>query len=375
MKNIYRLPLLFTASIILALEGCALYQKPVSGASPMIKVLIHSGAGIVLRPDAGYIISFNSRKEAGEGPVTVELKDGALYLNGVALKTGLIEIYSGGSLSFEGRKYPGSMTISLSDKSLNLINVTDIETYLKGVLPGEVPAGWDAEALKAQAVVSRTFALYEVVSARKSGRLFDLYGDTRSQSYAGMDGEATSTSMAVDTTIGEVLRYEGKIIHAFFHSASGGMTESSSNAFGDYKPYLISVQSPYSSVYKDDKWKTSIPLDRASKLLGLTNRLASAVVTGRTDSLRIKTVEFSDTAGNKITLQGSNLRELIGQNLMKSTRANIKVTEDSLVISGAGYGHGVGMGQWDALGMARQGFSYRNILAYFYRGAAVDRIW
>jgi stage II sporulation protein D len=223
--------------------------------------------------------------------------------------------------------------------------------------------------------VSRTFALYEVVSSRKAGRVFDLYSDTRSQSYDGAGRETESTSAAVDATIGEVVRYGGRVIQAFFHSASGGMTESSMEVFGNYRPYLTPVQSPYSSVYRDDRWETTMQLGRAAAILRLTNGISAVAVTARTESKRIKTVEFSDPSGNKITLQGKDLREMFGANSMKSTRANIRISGDSLVISGAGYGHGVGMGQWDALGMARQGYDYKFILTYFYKGTSVDRIW
>jgi stage II sporulation protein D len=357
------------------LTSCSLYQKPVSGASPMVRVLLYQGNSVTLKPSGNFIITYNSRKEAGDGTVSVDLSGNSLLLNGAGINTAAIDVYTGEGFVFGGKRYGGSASIIITNKSIFLINTIDIESYIKGVLPGEVSPSWDPGALKSQAVVSRTFALYEVVSSRKTGRIFDLFNDTRSQAYDGREKESRETSFAVDSTQGEVLRYEGRIIQAFYHSSSGGMTESSYEVFGVSLPYLTPVESPYSSVYKEDRWDLTIPLERAGTLLKITNRIESVIVTGRTASKRLKTVEIIDSAGLKTVFQGKDMRELLGPTLMKSTRANLKITNGSLNISGMGYGHGVGMGQWDALGMSKLGYSYKYILTYFYRGAEVEKIW
>jgi len=360
---------------VLIISACSLYQKPVTGASPVVKVLLYQGESIFIKPSGNYILSYNSRKEEGNGRISVEISGEEIFLNGVEIKTPIVEVYTEDGFAFDGKKYSGSALIAVSNRSILLINSIDIESYLKGVLPVEVPYGWEIEALKSQAVVSRTFAIYEVESSRKKGRIFDIYNDTRSQTYYGREKETKETSLAVDSTHGEVLKYDGKIIQAFYHASSGGMTESSLEVFGFYKPYFTPVESPYSSVYKEDKWTATIPLDKAGLLLRITNRIISVIVTERTSSKRIKTAEFTDEAGLKKPIPGKELRELIGPALMKSTRANVRITNDNLFLSGMGYGHGVGMGQWDALGMSRHGYSYKYILTYFYRGAEVEKIW
>ncbi len=373
-KNFIFISILFALYSIL-ITACSLYQKPVSGASPVVKVLLYRGGTVSLKPIGNYILSYNSRKEAGDGQVNIEISGSGLSLNGIGINTPVIDIYTGEGFVYGGKKYGGSAAVIISNQSIFLINSIDIESYVKGVLPEEVSPAWDAEALKSQAVVSRTFAIYEVVNSRKSGRIFDLYDDTRSQAYEGREKETRQTSFAVDSTLGEVLRFDGKIIQAFYHSSSGGMTESSYEVFGDYKPYLTPVESPYSSVYKEDRWEASIPVDRAGLLLKITNRIESVKVIERTSSKRIKTVEFADAAGQKTLIHGKEMRELLGPALMKSTRANLKITNECLLLNGTGYGHGVGMGQWDALGMSKQGYSYKYILTYFYRGALVEKIW
>ena len=365
-----------SAFAVMFLGACSLYQKPVSGASPVVRVLLYQGVSVSINPLGGnYILSYNTRKEEGEGRINAGINGEDVSLNGVAIKAPMIEIYTGEGFTFAGKKYGGSAALIISNRNIMLIDSIDIESYLKGVLPGEVSSAWEGEALKSQAVASRTYALFEVVNSRKKGRFFDLYSDTRSQSYEGREKETRQTSFAVDSTQGEVLKFDGKIIQAFFHSSSGGMTESSFEVFGDYKPYLTPVESPYSSIYKDDRWEASIPLERAGRLFKITNKIISAAVTARTDSKRIRTAEFTDDTGRKTDIPGRDLREILGPALMKSTRANLRISNDNLLISGAGSGHGVGMGQWDAQGMSKQGYTYKYILAYFYRGVSIDKVW
>jgi len=360
---------------ILLYASCSYYQKPISKASPPIRILLYQGNDIVIKPYRGYVISISSRKEAGEGIVYINLSNKTLYINDSPVSSEYIEIIPTDHFQWNGRKYPGLAIIVFTNNSLYLINQTDIETYLKGVLPNEVSPKWDMEALKAQAIVSRTYALYETVMARKNGKFFDVYADTRSQLYSGLNTENQNTSLAIESTLGEVIRYDGKVIPSFFHSSSGGMTEAAIEVYGNDWPYLKPVESPYCSVYRDNKWETSISLHKLQNLLRITNRIQSISVIERTESKRIKTIEIQDNSGCKTKISGINFRDLIGPTIMKSTRANIYLSNDLVLIKGMGYGHGVGMGQWDALGMAKQGFSYKSILSFFYRGISVDRMW
>jgi stage II sporulation protein D len=366
--------LLYYIVLCLFIAGCGYYQKPVNHASPMVKVLLFEGSSFTVRPYKNYVLSINSRKDMNEGTLFVSLSNKTLDLNGMAVDADRVEIYPNQYFEFKGRKYRGSASIIKMADGLQLINTVDLESYLYGVLPNEVSPNWSMETLKAQAVVSRTFALYELANSRKKNNPYDLFDDTRSQVYCGIDKESKFTSLAVDSTMGEVIRYQGRIIQAFFHSASGGMTESSLDVFGDDKPYLTPVSSPYSGIYKENKWETSLSLIKLEELLHISN-ITSILVGERTSSKRIKTVIVSDNSTNKITLPGKELRNLLGPGIMKSTRANIRLTNDNLLISGMGYGHGVGMGQWDALGMAKAGYEYKSIVCYFYPGTRVDKIW
>jgi stage II sporulation protein D len=365
-------PACFTA---LLFSSCGNLQKPLNEASPLVRIFLCQGKEIILRPYKNYILSVNSKKEMGEGPLFVSLSNNKIEINGSLADVDSLEILPTQSFEFRGKHYRGGAKIIKDGNSLLLINTLDIESYLYGVLPGEVSEKWNREALKAQAVVSRTYALYEVANSRKSNRPFDLYADTRSQVYEGMDSETKITSSAVDLTMGEVLRYQGKIIQSFFHSASGGMTESAKEAFGDDKPYLSSIYSPFASLYPDNKWEIDFPAKNLERELKWTNFIASISVTERTLSKRIKKLEVFDSLSNKTILSGKDFRNLIGNSVMKSSRANIRLTNRTLLISGVGYGHGVGMGQWDAQIMATQGYAYKSIVQYFYTGTSVDKVW
>ena len=135
-------------------------------------------------------------------------------------------------LVVDGRPYRGKITVSSDGKHLQVIDTVGLEAYLKGVVPSEMPSNWPPDALKAQAVAARSYALANLTK----GRAFDLYGDTRSQVYGGIDAEFPTASDAVDATKGQVVLYNGKVADTLFFSTSGGRTTSSLEATGDAVP-------------------------------------------------------------------------------------------------------------------------------------------
>jgi len=126
-------------------------------------------------------------------------------------------------------------------KKLQLVNVVALESYLLGVVPGEMPKDWPLDALKAQAVAARTYAIANLVEDRS----FDLYSDARSQLYYGANAESPGTTRAVTETRGQVLSYDGAPAETFYFSSSGGKTLSALDAFGQDLPYLVSVDDPW----------------------------------------------------------------------------------------------------------------------------------
>jgi stage II sporulation protein D len=148
-----------------------------------------------------------------------------------------------------GRPYRGQIQVTVADGKLQAVNVVGLEPYLQGVVPAEMPHTWAPEALKAQAVAARSYAL----ASLKSGS-FDLYPDTRSQVYRGVAGEAPETNAAVQATAGQVVLYAGRVAKTYFFSTSGGRTMSAADAWGTPIPYLVSVPDPYDTLSPYHDW-------------------------------------------------------------------------------------------------------------------------
>jgi stage II sporulation protein D len=153
-------------------------------------------------------------------------------------------------LELKDRSYRGTIEIAVTGKKLRAINALGLEAYLYGVVPDEMPEDWPLEALKAQAVVARSYAL-----ANRRGGDFDLYADVRSQVYGGIGSESFTATAAVDATVGQVLTYNGQVISTPYHSTSGGRTAAASDVWaGGPVPYLVSVKDPYDSLSPYHRW-------------------------------------------------------------------------------------------------------------------------
>ncbi len=361
--------------ISLILSSCIEFYQPLSKASPNLRILLDKTDRMVIKPNYNYLLFFDGRKEVGRGNIYISSTSNGMMINGVIVNASELEIDPSGFFMYNGKQYRGNCKILYKDNRLVLLNIIDMESYLYSVVPSEMPAGWEYEALKAQAIVARTYALYEMVLAHQKNQEFDLYADTRSQVYKGMSSEDQYTTAAVDHTMGQVIKYQNRVIQSFFHSCSGGQTESAENVWGASFPYLQSVPSPYGKIKDNYKWEVSIRLDALQYKLGLAHPISNISVLSRSESKRIMEVEIMMTNQEKIVLTGKKLRETVGNVNMKSTRANLKIDLDNLSITGVGYGHGVGMGQWDAQGMAQEGYKYNLILSYFYKGTQIEKMW
>jgi stage II sporulation protein D len=193
--------------------------------------------------------------------------------------------------------------------SLNVVDALALEQYVKGVMPNEVPPSWPAEELKAQAVAVRSIALTGGVG----GNGFDLYSDTRSQVYKGLESEYASTNAAVAATRGQVVMYGGKVAQTLYSACSGGHTESAVNVFGSPVPYLVGVPDPYDSACPLHEWTLKFSGPEISTKLGsyLQGRLKKVVVTKRGVSPRIIEAKLYGTGGVS-TVTGTDLEVALG---------------------------------------------------------------
>ena len=268
----------------------------------------------------------------------------------------------------------GSVAVERRGPGVRVINRVPLETYVAGTLGSEMFTGWEPGALRAQAVVTRTYALYQRAHSGAQG--YDVVAGTSDQVYGGVGAEDAAVELAVADTRSEVLTWHGRPILAAFHSASGGQTASAEEVWGEPLPYLRSVAVEDEEDSPDTYWRVRMSregLDHALAPLGLDlGTFREARVAERTASGRAARVELSGTRGSGI-ITGRQLRSAVGDGVIRSTLFEIREIGGEVVFVGSGHGHGVGMSQWGAQAMAERGADYRAILAAFYPGTTLER--
>lgn len=269
-------------------------------------------------------------------------------------------------ISVNNKKYRGSISLYNSNGKMTVVNVLNLEEYLYGVVPKEMPCSWHPEALKAQAVACRTYTLSKLARTQRiPSKIFDLTNTIWDQVYGGYSGEDNRTNEAVDSTRGEILTYGGNPIVAYFHSNSGGHTEDDALVFTTDFPYIIGVQDEYSLDSPNLNWSIALSADELSSKLQIKN-IENIEVLERSPTNRILKLRIYHKDG-KVDMAGVNFRYTIGPMVIKSTNFTVEKKEDGrFVFTGKGSGHGVGMSQWGARRMAEKGFSYKEILKHYY---------
>ena len=261
-------------------------------------------------------------------------------------------------------------TIYLTRSKTGDIVEMELEDYLKGVVYAEMPSSFDIEALKAQAVAARTYIKFKLAD---SNHICDNPSHCQAWKENDYSEDFKKASKAVEETRGKTVSYMGESIQAFFHSSSGGKTESSKDVWGKDIPYLVPVESP-----NEDKIMSTFFSEKEvtyKELKSLVNKyIDENQVT--TEKLKNKIKIISRTEGNRVneikidkaSLSGTAIRSILE---LRSTNFDIELKEKSVVFKVKGYGHGVGMSQWGAEVMARDGKNYEEILKYYYPNTEV----
>lgn len=295
-----------------------------------VRVLVTSGRVRVKVTSAG---PWQVVDEVSQPPTALPLAVGATYLverdgAGLAL-TGadgvvaarlpgtarLQPLDPAGSVTIGARAYRGALRLVPAGPFTDVVNVVDIEQYLWGVVPREMPTKWGDDApaaLQAQAVAARTYA----VASLRPANAFDLYPDQRSQVYGGVSDEDTRSTAAVDATRGQVLIYDGKPITAFFFSSSGGRTEDVNNVFPSPTPapYLVGVPDPFDRLYSPyHEWRDPPAFSgrRLGALLG-TGRVTRAAILRRGSSGRVLELQLTTANGASVVRTGAEIRRALG---------------------------------------------------------------
>jgi len=273
------------------------------------------------------------------------------------------------------RLYKGSLQIVRTSKGkLRAINILNLEDYLKGVLYHEVSHRWPMEAIKAQAIVSRTFALYQ--AEQNKDKHYYLTSDVSSQVYGGVYAEKYRTNKAIQETKGKVLIYRKKILPAFFHATCGGRTEDVSMLWKlNLKP-LKGIRCPYCANSPHFNWERKVKLTDIKEVLvkegHKVSDLKSISIKGIDRSGRVKDIIIKAN-NKKLVLSAKDFRRIIGSTLIKSRNFEVQIKGEYAYFVGKGWGHGVGMCQWGAFTMAKKREKADDILKFYYPGARISR--
>lgn len=279
----------------------------------------------------------------------------------------LIEPAANGYVWIGDRWFRGRTRLILVGSKLVALNLIDLENYLYSVVGAEAIPTWPLEALKAQAVAARTYAIYKTNTA--SNRYYDLDTSTQTQVYKGLNTEFLSTQDAVNSTAGQILTYGGKAILAAFHSSSGGHTENVEDVWSSSLPYLRGVVD-YDQQAPVFQWSKDFSRDQLTRSIGGIGTVRSLIPERTSPQGRVLSMRIVGSAGSKI-LSGSQIREALD---LRSTLFTVSLDQGQFEINGRGYGHGIGLSQWGTYYLASQGISYDQILGHYYQNAQLSTL-
>lgn len=360
---------------------------------------IHLGAGgrIELVDDEGRV------RARGRGPWVVTPTPRGLRTRDdrgeMRVRGGLTVRPVSGNITVDGTRYRGSMLLRPTTGGITVVNVVDLEAYLRAVVPLEIGGGRgpdETEAVKAQAIAARTYAVRQL--GRREDLGFDYHGSVLDQAYGGLDVEDATAARAVEATRGLVLVYDGQPIEAYYHATCGGRTAAVEEVWAaEPRPYLRSVSDarPDGGWYCEgsdrfrwtDEWDEEALLTTLSRAFrrrgrsGAVTRVESIEITRRTHSGRAGELVIRTNLGEE-RVRGDSIRWVLRpgpDRILNSTAIELQVRGGSrvtgLTVTGTGWGHGVGMCQVGALGRARAGQSYWDILAAYYPGTRIVRLY
>ena len=274
------------------------------------------------------------------------------------------------------RDYEGVLEVWRSGEGLLLINELPLEEYVAGTVRAEASEKWPAEALRAMAVVARTYAVF--LQQRNAGKPYHIVAGSQHQNYAGRVGEGSPAAEAARATVGQILTWQGSVFPAFYHSDSGGYTEPPQTIFsGDGIPPLPGVRDEFSADSPNYSWAITLPLAVVGERLrqgGLdVGDVRGLSVLERSASFRVARIAVEHSRGTA-TLKGTDFRRLVGYDVLKSTLFVPVVQDGAVRFEGRGWGHGAGLSQFGAKGMADRGYGYAQILAHYYPGTALQTL-
>ncbi len=303
-----------------------------------------------------------------------------------------IAFNSSGIFMLEGKKYRGDFLSSISGGRLKIVNRLNLDDYLKGVLPMEMPIGSgneNYEALKAFAITARNYSLSKIVENKID---YDVYPDVRDQVYGGVDAEKDITNSAVDETSGMIIKYNNQPAITFYHASCGGYTENIANVFGSLEyPYLKGIKDgdpPNCSIAPNFYWKENFSesalirnLFKAKKIKSRDYSVENIRINKNSTTGRVKEIIIdlsSDDNDEEVIIKGNDIRSVIGNSngsgILKSTMFNAEFDGENFILNGQGNGHGVGLCQWGAISLSQKGYSFKDIIYHYFPGTQLGTL-
>jgi len=286
-----------------------------------------------------------------------------------------VTVESEGPLSLGEQSYRGVFELQNVRGTLYVINILRMDEYLYSVVPGEIQANWPMEALRAQSVAARSYAYYHIVKNTEKER-YDLDASTNFQVYRGMMIEKPSTTQAVNSTSGTICTYFREPIIAYFHSTCGGRTIDDKYVWNwNDLHYLQSIKCRYCKDSKNFNWEDTVPLNEIHDRLAKKNPGIGSIrgISFKKFDGRVSDVIITHSGGT-IKMNGNNFRLLFPNDTIRSLYFDSVKKGPSLLLTGHGWGHGVGMCQWGSRGLAEKGASYKTILRYYYKDIQFNSI-
>lgn len=340
---------------------------------------VHSSSPFILKLPSGKRFRISDR-------VTIQPQGDTLLVNNLAVSASAVSVQGGdgvfhvkvlssGSLAKNSRHewtVRGPLDIQQVPSGLAVINRIKLETYVAGVVSGEVSPKWPIEALKAQAVAARTYVLYKQVENQLQP--FDVFASVQDQVYHGHAARAESVLHAVEETRGQVVTHDRRPIYAAYSSTAAGPTEDALYVWALDLPYLKGVDCPFDDQAPRYDWRTAFTFDYLEHQLRQEGYAVGTVATLTpytfTPSGRVDRVRLLHSRG-EIILRGQDLRRIVGYSKIFSTNFSIKSVGAEVEVVGHGAGHAVGMCQWGMREMAELGYDYQSILRHYYPGTTL----
>ncbi|MCM8784106.1 MAG: SpoIID/LytB domain-containing protein [Candidatus Omnitrophica bacterium] len=378
MKNFFLFLLLIIKSdLTFAQEEASpiILRVAVFNNVPTVEISFHESCSIEQLNNSGLIEVVSYLKKAKVFPSVEGLKIGERYykVSGIKIKP----LRKKGEVVINGRKYRGEIDI-LKTEGLKLlvINHVELEEYLYGVLCHEVSLYWPMEALKAHAIASRTYALYQ--QRINKNKDYDLTSDFYSQVYGGRNAERYRTTRAVNLTKGKVLIYKGELFPAYFHATCGGATEDASELWNIDIPPLKGVKCDFCYQSPHYLWERFISMKELKEKLSANGYYISGKILGivpkeKNASGRIRKLNVIAENG-KFEIAAKEFRQIFDPQVIRSTNFEVELESDGAVFRGYGWGHGVGLCQWGAYFMAIKGYKSEEILRFYYPGTEIKSV-